>query len=460
MHRVIISVFFIFVQIVGQELPHGKPKYFEMDLESDIFKIDIEAPSPIPRGIIYSLEPIQVLDEDIYFLEFQLDEVIPFHFKLIDKPLPEGMTLYFINLNTNGWVGPYKRDYLQHHSNNVTGQLKGRKILIEFSVPTGSSPIFPVQELILNERPQNFEETVNPGGPPLRDYSNNILLCGYWPPSNEAIRPFSKNLLTNPDGWIGGNWENRGYNVISFFPEFTPPDCSNCGQGMGNFEVDYQDTSEDWWNIVDTLNPIAIITFSRGYIDLSWELEWKYYNRYYWTADFTAPYFPTPTPPDSSVAAETQRNCSLPMDSIVAAIDSANLGLNPYIDYTNGAGGYLSEFMGYHGVWYKAMMDSLNIPCYTAGHVHVGGLIDWETAQEAAKVTLREVIKIVDKYKDLPGDVNQDGVVSVLDLLHVVWHVLGFIELKEEQFNIADVNTDLMVDIYDLFLISNIILDN
>ena len=62
---------------------------------------------------------------------------------------------------------------------------------------------------------------------------------------------------------------------------------------------------------------------------------------------------------------------------------------------------FLSEFAGYHGVWYKAIMDSAHLPLYSAGHVHVGGLIDWETAQEAAKVTLREVIKYVDLFRDL-----------------------------------------------------------
>ena len=147
------------------------------------------------------------------------------------------------------------------------------------------------------------------------------------------------------------------------------------------------------------------------------------------------------------------------MDTIVAAIDSANLGLNPYIDYSNGAGNYLSEFLGYHGVWYKAQMDSANVPCYTAGHVHVGGLISWETAHEAVKITLREVIKVVDDFKDLPGDVNEDGVVSVMDMLMLVSHILEFNLLDENEMVLADINFDSTIDIYDLLLISNIILD-
>ena len=445
--------------LTTQELPFGTPKYFEIEIETNILQIDVQVPSSFPLDIISSIEPYEFDNKDIYFIELQLNDNIPFHFKLINTPLPNGMTLYFINLITNGWVGPYSRNILQNQSSNVTGQMKSDRVLIEYSVPKGTEPIFPVQELILPKRPENFEETLNHRDPILRDFSNTILLCGYWPPSNECIRPFSRNTLTNPEGWVGENWENRGYDVISYFPEFAQPDCDNCGQGIGYFEVDYQDTSNDWWNIVDSLNPVAIITFSRGFIDYSWEMEWKYYNRFYWTADFTEPYFPTPTPPDSSVAAETQRNSSLPMDSIVTAINSANLGLNPYIDYSDGAGAYLSEFMGYHGVWYKAMMDSLNLPCYTDGHVHVGGLIDWEIAREAAKVTLREVIKIVDEYKNLPGDINEDGVVSILDMLFIVFHILGNIELRGDKFVIADLNADLTVDIYDLFLISNIIIN-
>src|SRR5262245_41383211 len=48
----------------------------------------------------------------------------------------------------------------------------------------------------------------------------NIMITGYWPPTNEMIREFSNNPTQNPGGWIGGNWEGRGYNVYAYFPEF------------------------------------------------------------------------------------------------------------------------------------------------------------------------------------------------------------------------------------------------
>ena len=82
------------------------------------------------------------------------------------------------------------------------------------------------------------------------------------------------------------------------------------------------------------------------------------------------------------------------MTEIVEAINSSDLELYSYIDYAEGAGGYLSEYKGFHGVWYKDLMENEDeTPCYLAGHVHVGGLVDWGTAHEAVLITVRETIQ-------------------------------------------------------------------
>jgi len=453
----------IIIPILGilysQELPYGKPKYFDIGINEPIHQIKFQPPSSLPKNIFDSIKPIEYKNKDIYLLKLILNEQEPVHFKLIMSLIKEEMSLYFIDLNTNGWVGPYSKQTIQNNGTMVTGQMKAQNILIELSIPRGHNFLNPIQEIISPITPKKLDTHI-PERNHLREPSKKILLCGYWPPSNECIRPFSTNATLNPDGWIGQNWEGRGFDVVSYFPTFGIPDCDSCGQGFGDFEVDYQNTSEDWWNIVDSINPVAIITFSRGYIDYSWELEWQYVNYFYWTPDFTAPYYPTPAPPDSTVPLNTRRYSSLPMDSIVSKIESSGLGLTPYIDYTQGAGEYLSGFMGYHGTWYKAQMDSANIPCYLAGHVHLGGLIDWDTARQAAEITLREVIKIVIEYQDLPGDINEDGVVSILDMLTIVSYLFGIIEMNENELYLADINFDSIVDIFDLMLISNIILDN
>ena len=63
--------------------------------------------------------------------------------------------------------------------------------------------------------------------------------------------------------------------------------------------------------------------------------------------------------------------------------------------------------MGYHGVWYHDLyqFDSQH-PCYLAGHVHVGGLIDWDTAREATEISILKTIDYLDQFSYTEGDVN------------------------------------------------------
>lgn len=228
-----------------------------------------------------------------------------------------------------------------------------------------------------------------------------VLLTGYWPPSNEMLRRFSPNPGQNPMGWVGGNWEGRGYDVYSYFPEFTPPDCFSCGQGSGDLEVDYQDTSMDFWPIANALQPIAVITFSRGSINTEWEVEMNQYNRDQWAGDYAEPFQPTPSPPDASLPAGALRLSTLPVQAIVDDVSASGLGVDPFICFTGDGGGFLSEFMAYHGVWYQALhVDPMDPAwCVAGGHVHVGSQVDWDTARLAAEVTLRTVLDYVDSVQ-------------------------------------------------------------
>ena len=453
-----IFILYLLGIIKAQELPYGMPRYFEIEVNQPIKRSAIRIQEGLKNHFFDEINPIIEGNQHLYYFEIILEKDDPIHFKIFDSTFHKSSTLYFIDIQNNGWVGPYTKDSFSNNDFILTGRMKTKNIVVELSISKNIKPKNPLGYIIHPKKMRLPNSMSKPKGIN-REPNNKILLTGYWPPSNEGIRSFSQNHLLNPNGWIGGNWENRGYDIVSYFPIFTDPDCESCGQGYGNLEVDYQDTSEDWWNIIDSINPIAIITFSRGYIDYSWELEWQYFNYFYWTADFTEPFYPTPAPPDSSLPINTRRYSSLPMDSIVSQIASSGLGLTPYIDYTQGAGAYLSEFMGYHGVWHKAKMDSANIPCIVAGHVHVGGLIDWDTAQQAVAITLREVIKVVDEYRSLPGDVDQDGVLSIYDMLEIIDHILGNEILDNGQLDRADINLDTHIDVFDLLLLSNLILD-
>ena len=225
---------------------------------------------------------------------------------------------------------------------------------------------------------------------PRPGFTRNIMLTGYWPPTNDMLRLFSTDTEKNPEGWAGRNWEGRGYDLHAFFPEFDAyPDDK---VGSGDLQVDYQSTSEDFWRIAGELRPCAIITFSRTR-QHAWVIERIQRNLAEWRDDFRAPHQPTPAPPDKSLRAGGVRASTLPLRAIEEAVNDAAIpGLDACIG-ADGGGGFLSEYIAYHGVWYQALHAGKWSPrrCVAAGHVHVGAF-PTAAAREAAQITVRTVI--------------------------------------------------------------------
>tara|TARA_Y100000593_G_scaffold18504_1_gene36923 strand:- start:13340 stop:14038 length:699 start_codon:yes stop_codon:yes gene_type:complete len=60
---------------------------------------------------------------------------------------------------------------------------------------------------------------------------------------------------------------------------------------------------------------------------------------------------------------------------------------------------------------------------------------------------------------DIPGDVNLDGSIDVIDIVNIVNHILGVQPLDGQSFENADINDDGSVDVVDIVSIVNIILD-
>src|SRR5688572_26944625 len=231
--------------------------------------------------------------------------------------------------------------------------------------------------------------------------TNNILVTGYWPPTNEMLRQFSTNPAQNPGGYVGANWEGRGFNVVSYFPEFPTP--SSFPWGVGDFEVDYQDTSADWIRITNEVKPVAIVTFSRGATGREWQME-PAYQRFRNPGEANPPGRSIPQyssdqrdvlhPTNVQMTAEPVgriRDSSLPMQQIVddvEAVYSNNADLNPHIASYNPAnpnafdfgGSYLSGFIGYHGAWYHDEHSAPGTPFrnFAAGHIHVGTTVPIE----------------------------------------------------------------------------------
>jgi hypothetical protein len=237
--------------------------------------------------------------------------------------------------------------------------------------------------------------------------TNNIMITGYWPPTNEMIRPFSTNASQNPGGWQGGNWEGRGYNIHSYFPEF-PGGTDVNPRGTGDFQVDYQAASADFWRVVNELKPVAIISFSRGSAGASWEIESAHRKLPLasWTPDYLAPTRPTADLPIAQEPDNTRRQSSLPMNNILTAVSNLGLPMTTFIDTSTAYGGtFVSEFTGYHSAWYAALHASPNDPfrCVAGGHIHVGINTATADAVLATRTTLRELTAYVDTMVPSPG---------------------------------------------------------
>ena len=396
-------------------------------------------------------------DAIVYRLSLSFDRQRSGHLKITNWQVPEGAMLFIFN-DEQSYTGPYLS---QRDNEFVSGRFKSEKLTLEYFEPLNAEypGNFIIDGIMLDYfiPPSSVSDIRTIKTSPNRE-NPKIMVTGYWPPTNEMVRHFSQDLELNPAGWQGENWEGLGYDVVSFFPQFEPADCNNCGQGYGDLEVDYQDFSEDFWPIIETVQPVGIITFSRGFNDMSWELENRLVNRTNWYDDYTSPLLPTPNPPDDTVENYHVRYTSLPVTDIINAIQVAHIGLDPYLDNTN-AGMFLSEFAGYHGVWYKEIYDEgVDIPCFAGGHIHVGGQVDWDTAKVAAEVSIRTLINYVDQFMVMAGDCNGDGEVNILDVVALAGSILGNLELTPAQTQAADMDGNGLLNVLDIIAIVNLIL--
>ena len=237
-----------------------------------------------------------------------------------------------------------------------------------------------------------------------------IVLMGYWPPTNEMLRPWSPNPEQNGGNWVGENWEGRGYDIYAFFPEFPPDgdpknddigDIGAVGSADSDLRVDYQDTSADFWRIVAKYRPRLLVTTSRGGA-IGWELEafegghdggtgvaaddWK-------SDRFGSDTHPTEATVDprsweaiSTYRAGRRLPSQLPLEAIYRATSA--LGLIDVAIDENTSGNYLSGFMGLHGLVYN-LTEPANV---AAGHIHVGRDVSAENARTLFEVTLRALI--------------------------------------------------------------------
>ena len=177
------------------------------------------------------------------------------------------------------------------------------------------------------------------------------------------------------------------------------------GSTESDFRVDYQDTSADFWRIMDLHQPHILITTSRGG-EIGWEIE-AVEGGHGGGADPSSDWgsdghgtvtLPTQATidPRSWAAISTYRSgntlaSALPTQAVASAAQA--LGTETVaIDVTGTSGNYLSGFMGLHGLYYHSIAPH-NV---AAGHIHVGISVSAANARELMHATLDAVLGTVD----------------------------------------------------------------
>ena len=213
-----------------------------------------------------------------------------------------------------------------------------------------------------------------------------VLLTGYWPPTNEMLVPFSQDTELNPAGWQGENWQDRGYDVVAYFPTFPGGTKAN-PKGIGDFEVDYQDTWADFHRVVRKHRPEAIICYGLGHGP--WEIECNARHLEVWHNDFLAPTQPgcfcgfSKTYKDGEAVPLT-----LPAEAIREAVTEAVPELKVWADTDGDPGDFLCNYLAFLAADYQIREKR----CKVSGFIHVGPKVDLETAKKAHEVTLKTVI--------------------------------------------------------------------
>jgi pyrrolidone-carboxylate peptidase len=212
------------------------------------------------------------------------------------------------------------------------------------------------------------------------------------------IRRLSPNPAQNPQGWLGQNYKNSGYDVYAYFPEFpqgTGP------TGTGDFRVDFASAFNDFMRYTAELQPVVIVSFGEGVGP--WEIE---------AADvaafqkmFESGHIPSNVgqevfyPIPDSLKAPIEYRSSLPMELIRDKVNAIG-GPRAWIDQ-KGAGDFLCAFMAYLGGWYHNEHSDPRDPSYNAmaGFIHVSATpTEAARAVDATLDAIFEVLEVNTRY--------------------------------------------------------------
>ena len=89
----------------------------------------------------------------------------------------------------------------------------------------------------------------------------------------------------------------------------------------------------------------------------------------------------------------------------------------------------------------------------------MGGQLSVRVATDAAELTIETVIGYLDNILIIPGDINDDEIINIQDVIQLINYILESVDPNEDWLNFADINEDGNINIQDIILIVEIILN-
>ena len=79
--------------------------------------------------------------------------------------------------------------------------------------------------------------------------------------------------------------------------------------------------------------------------------------------------------------------------------------------------------------------------------------------RQAAEASINELINYLNQFIYVLGDINDDQMIDILDIIMVVNFIMGLIDFEPIQFLSADINENGIINILDIIQLVNIILE-
>jgi len=91
--------------------------------------------------------------------------------------------------------------------------------------------------------------------------------------------------------------------------------------------------------------------------------------------------------------------------------------------------------------------------------INQDGIIAYANNEIDTEWMLSVIEELLLSDSGIVGDINQDGLVNILDVVNILNYILGLYIPTDNQFNLSDVNQDGILNVLDVVLLVNIILN-